>query len=196
MSDATRTSPPRVVLLVGEPGSGKTQLGLALSAELGVPFLARDQVRRGMYATAGAWSDAPGPVPTAEEAVDAFLSVVETMTVNGISCVVEYVVRRSRPQDLERITTVADCVVVQTWCDDAPARRARRDAVDPLLLRPEVLGSLGLASSDEAEAARAERMRRVTEEMQHDFSLPVLRVDTNAGLDPPLAQILLFAIGT
>ena len=58
---------PLVVLLVGEPGSGKTTLGRALSEALHLPFLARDQVRRGLFFTAGAWSAAPGEVPPSDE---------------------------------------------------------------------------------------------------------------------------------
>ena len=61
---------PRVVLLTGEPGSGKTGLGLELARALHVPFLARDQVRRGLYLTASS-------APTPEEAVEAFLTIVE-----------------------------------------------------------------------------------------------------------------------
>jgi adenylylsulfate kinase-like enzyme len=74
---------PRVVLLTGEPGSGKTELGLELARALHVPFLARDQVRRGLYLTAGGWSDEPVPAPTADEAVEVFLRIAEALVGNG-----------------------------------------------------------------------------------------------------------------
>jgi predicted kinase len=178
------TRRPRVVLLTGEPGSGKTGLGLELARALHVPFLARDQVRRGMYLTIGGWGDEPVPAPTAEEAVEAFLRVAETLTGLGISCIVEYVVRVDRPEDLARITTVADCVVVETWCADAPARRAHRDLENPLLA----------GQPADAEQERAERMARVTEAMQRSFDLPTLRVCTDSGYVPPLGSIIDFAI--
>ena len=54
---------PFVVLLTGEPGSGKTTLGLELSQAMRLPFVSRDQVRGGLFASAGAWTDHPGPVP-------------------------------------------------------------------------------------------------------------------------------------
>ena len=89
---------PRVVLLTGEPGSGKTGLGLELARALHVPFLARDQVRRGLHLTAGGWGDEPVAAPTAEEAVEAFLRIIETIVDNDVSCIVEYVVRAAQPE--------------------------------------------------------------------------------------------------
>jgi predicted kinase len=180
------------VLLVGEPGSGKTELGLALARALAVPFLSRDQVRRGLYMTAGAWDGAPGHAPTAERAVEAFLTVVETMARLGIGCVVEYVFRAARTE-LKRLTDIADCVVVRTSCADAPARRAGRDGEDELLARPEVVRALGHRDAAEAEATRAARMAQVTEEMMTRFPLPLLEVATDDGWDPPLGSVVEFA---
>lgn len=170
---------PRVVLLTGEPGSGKTGLGLELARALHVPFLARDQVRRGMYLTAG-------EAPTAEEAVAVFLQLVEGLVGNGVSCVVEYVVRAAQPEHLDRITANADCVVIETWCADAPARRERRDLADPLLA----------GQPDEVEQERAERMARVTREMRRQFDLPLLRVCTDDGYDPALDVVMAFVVAT
>jgi hypothetical protein len=168
---------PRVVLLTGEPGSGKTGLGLELARALHVPFLARDQVRRGLYLTSG-------EAPSADEAVQVFLRLVEVMVGDGVSCIVEYVVRAAQPEHLERLTGIADCVVIETWCADAPARRRQRDLADPLLA----------GQPEEAEQERAERMARVTESMQRSFDLPVLRVRTDDGYDPPLEAVVDFAV--
>jgi hypothetical protein len=178
MSEGVGGRRPRVVLLTGEPGSGKTGLGLELARALHVPFLARDQVRRGMYLTAGV-------APSADEAVEVFLRLVEALVGNDVSCVVEYVVRAARPEHLERLTGIADCVVIETWCSDAPSRRRQRDLADPLLA--------GRPDAAEAEVARAERMARVTEAMQRTFDLPTLRVGTDDGYVPPLEAIVDFA---
>jgi predicted kinase len=179
-------------LITGEPGSGKTTLGTELSRALRVPFIARDDVRGGLFFTAGAWSDRPGDVPTSDTTVESFLRIVETTARLGVTVIVEYVLRRERPQDLERLADVADCVVLQTWCDDSLARFAARNDADRLLNRPAVLDALGYATVDQHTSDARERMRLVTREMQTDFDLPLLRVNTDDGYDPVLKRIISF----
>ena len=134
----------RAVLITGVPGSGKSTLARRLSHLLRVPYLARDDGRGGLFLTAGAWSDTLDRVPSAEEAVDGFLATAEQLLTSGVSCVLEYVLRAHRRGDLDRITAVADCVVVMTACADTTARlRAPRshalslpDFTPPLLRGP------------------------------------------------------------
>jgi tRNA(His) 5'-end guanylyltransferase len=149
-----------------------------------------------MFLTTGAWTDRPGPVPSSDEAVEAFLRTVETMASLGVSCVAEYVVRRHRPTDLERLTAAADCRVVVTHCDDHLERYARRAATDAFLARPAVLAALGHRSLEAHTAAAVERMRAVSAEMQTEFALPTLRVTTDEGYQPDLDAIVAFATAT
>src|SRR4051812_48628068 len=113
---------PRAVLITGVPGSGKTTLARRLSQLLRIPQLARDDVRGGPLLTEGAWSDTLNRVPSGEKAVEAFVATAEQLLTGGVSCVLEYVVRPRRPAELERIMSVADCVVVMTSCADPTAR--------------------------------------------------------------------------
>ena len=184
---------PRVVLITGAPGSGKSTLGATLASELRVPFLARDDVRGGQFLTAGSWSDRPQRVPAALDAVEAFLRIVEGMVDLGVSCVVEYVVRAGRPSDLARLTASADCVVVATWCRDPLGRFADRNRADRLLNRRAVLDALGYEDIEQQTAAASERMRRVSLDLRTEFDLPLLRVRTDDGYDPGLARIIEFA---
>lgn len=183
---------PLFVLMLGEPGSGKTQLGTQLARELRIPFLARDDVRTGLYVTAGAWTDRPGPAPAGADAVEAFLVLAETMARLGVSCVVEYVFRDGRPEDLNRLTQVADCVGIWTWCDDAPARLTARDRADRLINRQAVLDALGHRTIEEHVASVAERMAVVTSEMRTRFDFPIMRVETNDSEMPSLGEIIEF----
>ena len=114
----------------------------------------------------------------------------------GVSCIVEYVVRQGRPDDLQRIAaaTVADCRVLHTSCCDAPARLARRIASDRLLNRRPVLEALGYMTIDEHTNDATARMRSVTGQMQTDFDLPVLEVNTDDGYEPGLDRIIDFLI--
>jgi predicted kinase len=188
-------SRPTVVLMLGEPGSGKTRLGTEIAQGFRIPFLARDDVRRGLYFTAGAWDDDPGPVPPADEAVEAFLATVETLAGLGVSCVAEYVFRKHRPEDLARITTIADCAGVRTWCDDAPARRTRRDRADRLLQRRAERDDFGYLTIDDYVADAEERMAAVTAQMETEFDFPVLSVNTSGGVyDPGVFEIAEFVV--
>jgi predicted kinase len=186
---------PSVILMLGEPGSGKTELGTTLARTLRVPFLARDDVRTGLYFTTGAWGDQPGPPPPGDDATGTFLRLVETMAGLGVSCVAEYVIRDDRPEDLERITRVAHCVGVWTWCDDAAARRATREQADLLLRRPPVLAALGYRTIDEHVARATTRMAAVTSQMRTAFDFPVLAVSTKDGYVPSLPEIVEFVAG-
>jgi hypothetical protein len=182
------------VVVTGAPGSGKSTLGAELSGALRVPFLARDDVRGGLFFTTGAWQARPGRVPTSEESVEAFLRIVETAASLRVSCIVEYVVRQERPVDLERLSSVADCVVVLTECRDPLERFASRNRKDRLLNRQPVLEALGHATIHEHTSEAVTRMRSVVDEMRTDFGIPTLRVNTDDGYQPGLDAILDFVV--
>jgi predicted kinase len=183
-----------VVVLTGAPGSGKTTLGAELARALRLPFLVRDDVRRGLFFTAGAWSTRPGRVPTSDESVETFLRIVETTASLGVSCIVEHVVRQHRPAAVERLLSAADCLVVITECRDPLERFARRHRGDPLLNRQPVLDALGYANIDDHTSAAVERMRSIAAAMRVDFGVPTLRVRTDDGYEPGLDAIVDFVI--
>jgi len=183
---------PRAVLITGVPGSGKSTLARQLSHLLRVPYLARDDVRGGLFLTAGAWSDTLERVPSGEEAVDVFLSAAEHLLTHGVSCVLEYVVRARRGGDLERIMAVADCVVVTTACADPTARLRNRNASDRLIANAAVLRAVGFGSVAEHTEMSVRRMALVAEQMRTEFPLPMLRVDTTDGYQPDIETILSF----
>jgi predicted kinase len=182
----------RVVVVTGAPGSGKTTLGTELSRALRIPFMARDDVRGGLFLTAGAWSARPRRVPTPEESAEAFLRIVEATASLGVSCVVEYVVRQHRAADIQRLSSVADSVVVVVECRDHLERLAGRNRADRLLNRQPVLDALGYNTNHEHTSDAVARMRSVAKAMRVDFGLPTLRVNTDDGYEPGLDGIVDF----
>ena len=180
---------PWLVIVTGAPGSGKSSLGLELSHALRLPFLSRDLVRGGLIATAGYWTNQVRSPAEREAAVEAFVQVVEATARLGISAVLEFVVFRGREHTLERLTSVAECVVVHTMCDDAAERADRRDLADPLLNRPAVLQSLGYDSVEAFLRGTVDQRDIVRNGMRTDLGLPTLTVRTDEGYDPPLEHI-------
>ena len=185
---------PRIVLLTGAPGSGKSTLGRELSTALRIPFLARDDVRGGMAMTAGAWRDSLEQPPASDAAVDAFLDIVELALQRGVSCIAEYAFRSHRPGDLERVLAAGDAVVIITSCSENERRLIARNTSDRLVAQPAVLRAAGVSSVAEHTAAMVERMRAVELEMMTEFGVPTLTVDTTARYAPDFDTILQFAV--
>ena len=183
-----------ITLITGAPGSGKSTLGRALAVELRVPFLARDDVRGGLAFTAGVWSDEFRAMPSGGEAVEVFVGLVEAMASNGVSCVIELVVRRNQLDVLERIGRAAELRVIRTSCVGALDRMAERHRNERLISNPNVLAVAGVTSPDEHTSLAVERMRRVVDDMLTEFpvEVPVLDIETTAGYDPPLEAIVEF----
>lgn len=183
------------MLVTGAPGSGKSTLGNQLARLLRVPFLARDDIRGGLFMSEGAWSDELRRVPSADEAVDVFLQTVADLLARGVSCVVEYVVRSHRPDDLDRIMAAGECMVIMTECDAAMSRVTDRNGTDRFVANPAFLDALGFASVQDHTDAVVVRMAQVEHEMRRDFPVPVLHVDTTGAYQPDLETMVRFATG-
>ena len=189
---------PTAVLVTGAPGSGKSTLAAQLARLLRVPFIARDDIRGGLFFSAGAWGTELVRLPSADEAVEVFLETVEGLLARGVSCVVEYVVRSHRPADLDRLLIAGECVVIMTSCGAASARVAERNLSDRFVANKALLDAVGFGSVEEHTEAVVARMQQVEREMQAQFpvSVPVLRVDTSDGYDPGMDVVVVFATAT
>ena len=179
---------PTLIIVTGEPGSGKSTLGRAIAAALHVPYLSRDDVRWALRATAGLWNSALVEDVGREDAVETFLQLVERATELGVSAVLEYMVFTSNPETLGRLRATANCVVLLTTARDAADRADRRDGEDPLLGRDGVLTALGHASVRDYLADPGRDLARTS--MIREFDLPTLEICTDEGYEPPIPAIV------
>ena len=189
----SRSGRPWLVLVTGEPGSGKTALGLQLAATLRLPFLNRDHIRGGLLATDGLWTNQLHDPAPREAAVDVLVDIAEHAAGLGVSVVLELVVTPTRVHAFRRLQDAGNCLVLLTSSTHARLRADRRDRSDPLLSRPEVRDALGHRSI-ESYLQNPER-DAVGSGVQTEFDLPLLRVLTDDGYAPRFEAIVDWLVG-
>lgn len=187
---------PWLVIVTGLPGSGKSSLGIQLASRLRIPYLSRDDVRWGLLATAGLWTGDIADLPGRDLARQTFLDIVELVARRGVSAVLEFIVFKNRPEELERLLAVADCVVVVTECADASVRAEARERTDWLMNQPAVLEALGYDAIDDHLGAGADQREAIRAAMVTEFDLPSVRVSTEDGYDPSLDHLVGWVIDT
>lgn len=79
---------PLLVIVTGAPGAGKTTLGRRLAADLGFPFINKDDVKDVMFTHLG-WSDRAWSRKVGKAALHILFHVTEQQLVAGCSLVVE-----------------------------------------------------------------------------------------------------------
>lgn len=108
---------PLMVVVTGPPAAGKSTLAGAVSVGLGIPSVARDQVKFSLVRTHNPTDDElrrGGPV--AKRTFAAFEAVIHAYVDNGVSVVVEQACERGKgEQFLARFAPEADIAIV--YCE-------------------------------------------------------------------------------
>lgn len=184
---------PWLVMVTGEPGSGKSSLGMHLAKRLRVPYLSRDDIRWGMLATSRPWSGQPTDTSGRDAARETFIDVVERAAGQGVSGVPEFIIFRDNPDHFRRLMATADCLVAVTNCSESEQRAVARDRADPLLADPTFLAALGHSSIDSFLQVGVRERQAVRGRMLsdfEDFGVPTLAVRTDEGYEPALDEII------
>ena len=179
------TARPLLVIVSGAPGAGKTTLGQAISARVGLPFLSKDELKEAMGDELGA----PGDVPASQRLGLAAYRILYAVTARileaGGGAVIESNFRRgvSEPE-LRAIVELADARLVHCWAPAATvqaryAQRFERGDRHPVHLDAQRLGDL----ADDLASGRFEPL---------DLDIPILEVATDDGYEPDLEQVVGF----
>jgi predicted kinase len=168
---------PRLIVLSGPAGSGKTTLAHALARRIGCPAVCRDEIKEGMVHAAGpGFVAAPGD-PLTVRTLPAFFGVLRLLLEAGVTTVAEAAFQDHvwRP-NLEPLLASAELRIVQ--CSVPPEvaleRRLRRTAAEP-------------TRRAHADGHVPESFRRLA------LDAPSVWVDTSDGYAPALDEVAAFA---
>jgi len=170
---------PRLIVVSGPAGSGKTTLAHALARRIGCPAISRDEIKEGMvHAAPPGFAAAPGD-PLTLRTLPAFFGVLRLLLGAGVTTVAEAAFQDHvwRP-NLLPLLEIAEPRIVQCTVppDVALARRRRRTAEQP-------------TRRAHADGHVPASFRRLA------LDAPSVWVDTTDGYVPALEEIAAFAGG-
>ena len=176
MQDAT-IAKPALIVVTGEPGSGKTTLGLPLSKALRCPRISRDEIKEGLINTPGN-PGAPAD-DIARHAYETFFNTVDLLLSRGVTLIAEAAFQHKvwAPK-LDPLREIARVRIIVCFVDPelARSRRVRRSADDPDRLR-----------------FHPDPMASVHEYDPPHFDVPTLIVDCSSDYVPSFEEIIAFA---
>lgn len=173
----TATSEPALIVVTGQPGSGKTTLAVPLSQAIRCPRISRDEIKEGLINSIGQ-GGAPGD-DIARRAYETFFDTVELFLHRGVTLIAEAAFQH------------------KLWAPKLqPLREIARVRIIVCLVTPELARSRRLERSE----ADRERLRFHPDPMawlkQYDpphLDVPTLMVDCSSGYVPSMEAIIAFA---
>jgi predicted kinase len=176
---------PRLIVVTGRPGSGKSALAHTSAAAIRGPAVCRDEIKEGLISTLR--SDPQVHDDVARQACHVFFDTVANLVCQRVTLVAEaaFQHRRWAPR-LEPLLNLARVRVIICHVTPALARDRRVDRVltDPARARfhpdPFVQPSSADVPPDSYDPPR--------------LGVPTLTVDTSAGYEPPFSALVDFAL--
>jgi predicted kinase len=180
MAETDQPRRPRLIVVAGRPGAGKTTLAHALARAARCPAVCRDEIKEGLACTVGG-AGAPGD-DLQRRASDAFFDALALLLGRGVTVVAEAAFQhgvwapRLEPLRAVALVRLVLCEVDPEW---ALARRIARGHSDPARARFHPEGTGPGRQPGSYDPPRLE--------------VPTLRVDTSDGYRPALETVAEFA---
>ena len=169
---------PRLILVTGPAGSGKTTLAYALGTAIGCPVVSRDAIKEGMVVAEPRFTATTGDRLTAR-AYEVFFATLALMLRAEVTVVAEAAFGYRRwVTGLEPLTGLAELRVVRCQVSEVEARSRMQRRLD--------------ADPTRAAHADSEHLLKPPEFVPLVLDAPTLDVQTRAGYEPALPAVVAF----
>jgi predicted kinase len=179
---------PRLIVVTGRPGSGKTSLAKQLAQAIRCPAICRDEIKEGWIHTTGQSAE-PGD-ESARKLYEWFFEVVKLLLSYNVTLIAEAAFQHKLwAPKLEVLQPIARIRIIVC-------------SVEPQIARDRCVDR-GLADSDRERfhpdpaipAAREGRTLPLGVYDPPHLDVPTLNVDTSEGYQPDLQAVVSFALG-
>jgi predicted kinase len=183
VSDEEPVLAPKLIIVAGQAGSGKTTLAHRLAARIGCPAICRDEIKEGMVLSHGPGFVADISDPLTMRTFPLFFATLELLLRGGVTVVGDAAFQhRLWSQGLQPLMELAELRVIRCRAQDEVMLQRRRERTVSVSTRAAHADSGTLDSID------------ATWDAIH-LEVPTLDVDTTDGYRPTLEEIAAFAIG-